>query len=201
MRRSNSRDGFCNPFGCLLFLLGLGFLATGIISGTVVSAINELQSNTPSSSESIKTLGIWAAVTFGSLGLGLLGIRSYGLRDSAVGIGLMFVVLGLAGLAVYYLEVQIPVSGNALWETVRYLIDLTGSLLYTSLAFGGAGLLLILITLLVGSGHDPGKRKSTGYTQVLVCHRCGHSNPVWLASCEKCGAQIPMAENNTPIEY
>jgi hypothetical protein len=211
MNQNRRRGGNYGPYCCLLFLLGLGFLIAGVGSGMVMNAISSLTSNAPDSSESLKTLGIWSAFTFGSLGLGSLGIFYYGIRTSIQWFGAILILCGVVGLVVQYTGGGTSNSGNVIWVVMNFIAQATGSLAITSYVSIGIGLLLVFITLLFGgsqgSSQSSAARPTSGGIvsqpsqsarrgQLITCSHCGHSNPTWYAVCEKCGGQITLGKNN-----
>jgi hypothetical protein len=207
MGQNSRRGGNYGPYCCLLFLLGLGFLVAGIGSGMVMNSIANLSGNSPESSESLKTLGIWSAFTFGSLGFGSLGIRYYGIRNSLLWFGIILILCGSIGLYVNYTEGGPSHSGNVIWVAMNFIAGITGSLLFTSIGAIGIGGLLVISTLLMRGdqgnanttrGMTSGGNQAKNQGPMLTCSRCGHQNPVWFAVCEQCGAQITMGKINGP---
>jgi hypothetical protein len=146
------------PYGCLLFLMGLGFLAAGLGSGMVPEALASVVSNSPDSDGSLSALAIWGLFTFGSLGLGSFGIKYYGIRNSTMGFGAILVICGLVGLVVHLNGGGTSNSGNAIWVGMNFVAEITGSLLITSIAAMGIGMLLVLGCLLAGSDSEPSRQ-------------------------------------------
>lgn len=197
MSSSKSRSGSCNPLGCLLFLIGLGSLIIGFSSGKVLEAVNDLQTHSPESSETLKYLVIWTFFTFGPLGLGSFWIRSSGFGVSLLIFGLLLVITGFSGLGAYYLGVIIPQTDNVIWQGVNFLIGITGSLMYSSIAICGLGIVLTIISMFMDSGQGySSDRPAGGYMPTVTCEKCGYQNPVWSPTCEKCRAQLPLSKDN-----
>ncbi len=194
MHQKKSRGGSYGPYCCLLFLMGLGFLVAGVGSGMVMNALASLMSNSPDSTESLNTLGVWSAFTFGSLGLGSLGINYYGVKNSTLWFGAILILCGVVGLVMHYSGGGTADSGNVVWVVMNFIAEITGSLLYTSVASIGFGLLLVTITSLTVKTAQTSPTSNRG--QMIVCSRCGHSNPVWYAVCEKCRSQITLGNYN-----
>jgi len=194
---SKSRSGSCNPLGCLLFLIGLVSLIVGFSSGKVMEAVTDIQTNSPESSETLKYLVIWIFITFGPLGLGSFWIKSSGFGVSLLIFGLLLVMAGFSGLGAYFLGVVIPQTDNVFWQMINYLIGLTGSLMYTSIALSGLGIVLTFISMFIDSGQGySSNRPAGGYMPTVTCEKCGHQNPVWSPTCEKCRAQLPLSKDN-----
>jgi len=204
MRRGRS----FGPYGCLLFLMGIGFFIAGVASGMVPDALSSLMSNAPDAGEALPALGIWGLVTFGSLGLGSFGIKYYGLRDSVMGFGAILMLCGGIGLYVALTDGGTSDSGNAIWVVMNKVAEITGSLLITSLVALGIGVLLVVFTLLMGSGsEEPRKQDQQAvYRKTIdkpastippgkgkVCGKCGHPNANWCVSCERCGSMLPRS--------
>lgn len=196
MSKTKSRGGSCSPFGCMFVIIGLGFLVSGIVSGTVASQLRDLQANPSLSSPSLTAVVIWAAITFVTLGLGLLSVWFGGLRDSFMGFGVLLILISLAGIAVHFSELQVPSTGNEIWDFISYLNGLTGSLLISSIGLGGIGLLVVVMVLFMGGEKEDSTQQRGGNRQILICAHCEQPNPVWYAFCEKCGEQLIMAQNN-----
>jgi hypothetical protein len=204
MNQNRRRGRSYGPYCCLLFLMGLGFLIAGVGSGMVMNALGSLASNSPDASESLKALAIWSAFTFGSLGLGSLGIFYYGIRTSTQWFGAILILCGVIGLITLYAGGGTSNSGNVIWVAMNFIAEATGSLVLTLFVSIGIGLLLVIITLLFGGSQSPAGSASGGQpnqsgrgSQMIVCSRCGHSNPVWYAACEKCKTQITLGSNLT----
>jgi hypothetical protein len=199
------------PYGCLLFLMGLGFLAAGLGSGMVPEALASVASNSPDSDGSLSALAIWGLFTFGSLGLGSFGIKYYGIRNSTMGFGGILVICGLVGLVVHLSGGGTSNSGNAIWVVMNFVAEITGSLLITSIAAMGIGMLLVLGCLLAGGnpessrqpvrqqipsqdGSIPFQPSSKGKKK--ACGKCGHENPEWYSICDKCGSYLRSSVRN-----
>lgn len=208
MAQTRSGRRSYGPYGCLLFLMGIGFLIAGIGSGMVPDAIRDIMAQSPESNAAYSALGIWGLVTFGSLGLGSFGVRHYGLRGSTLGFGIILVLCGLLGLFVHYSGGEISNSGNVIWVAVNFVGEITGSLLTASILAVAAGGILVLGILLTGghqvqemvpqyggfAGDIPSKfTQSLKKGQILTCPRCGHNNANWFVVCEQCGKRISIA--------
>lgn len=197
------------PYGCLLFLMGMGFLIAGVASGMVPKALASLASNAPDSGESTSALLIWGGVTASSLGIGSFGIKYYGFRNSSIGFGVILMLCGGIGLFTAMTGGGTSDSGNVIWVVMNMVAEMTGSLMVTSIIALGGGLLLILLMMAMGSGSPaprqpqqpvyrndnpepvskipPGKGKA--------CGKCGHMNANWCVSCEKCGSMLPRTKS------
>jgi len=204
MRRGRS----FGPYGCLLFLMGIGFLIAGLASGMVPEALSSLMSNAPDAGEALPALSIWGLVTFGSLGLGSFGIKYYGVRDSVMGFGAILMLCGGIGLYVALTGGGRSDSGNAIWVVMNKVAEVTGSLLVTSLIALGSGVLLVVFTLLMGSGSEAPRRQDQQAVmrkpidepastippgKGKACGKCGHINANWCVSCEHCGSMLPRS--------
>jgi hypothetical protein len=212
MAQTRSGRRSYGPYGCLLFLLGIGFLIAGLGSGMVQEAISKILAQSPEANGSNSALGIWALVTFGSLGLGSIGIRYYGLRSSTLGFGIILVLCGLLGLFVQYSGGETSNSGNVIWVAVNFVGDMVGSLLIASIAALVGGVILVLGVLLTGShsiqetvpqyggfaGDITSKfTQSLKKGQILTCPRCGHSNANWFVVCEQCGKRLSVSRQHS----
>ncbi len=197
------------PYGCLLFLMGVGFLVAGIVSGMVPEALASVSSNAPDSGESMRALGIWGVVTFVCLGIGSFGLKYYGFRNSIMGFGAILALCGVIGLIVYFIGGDTTTKGNAIWVVFNVVAETFGSLLMPSIVALGVGSLLVIICLATGGDQkpdqqtasaggyfgDPGKKiQSTYKGQVIICGKCGQENPAYLAVCAKCGEQLSMSK-------
>jgi hypothetical protein len=209
MTQSRNRRRSFGPYGCFLFLLGIGFLIAGFSSGMVPKAIVDIVYQKPESADAFSALGTWGFITIGSFTLGSLGIRRYGLRKSTMWLGIILILCGAAGLFVNFTGGEASYSGNPIWIAMNFVADIGGSLLAVSVAAVVGGGLLVLGMLLIGEKQEPKYQSSgggfTGYGfsqnfqsnvpgQITTCTPCGHLNPAWRASCEKCGVHLSMGK-------
>lgn len=197
------------PYGCLLFLMGIGFLIGGVASGMVPNALASLASNAPDSGESTTALLIWGGVTVFSLGIGSFGIKYYGIRNSSIGFGVILMLCGGIGLYTAMTGGGTSDSGNVIWVVMNMIAEMTGSLMVTSMVALGGGLLLILLMMVMGSGSPaPRQPQQPVYRNDMpepaskippgkgkACGKCGHMNANWCVSCEKCGSMLPRQKS------
>jgi hypothetical protein len=197
------------PYGCLLFLMGVGFLIAGLASGMVQQALASVTSNAPDASESMKALGLWGLFTFGSLIIGMIGLDQFGWRNSTSGFGVILMVCGGIGLYTALTGDGTSDSGNVIWVVMNKVAEVTGSLMITSMATLGGGFLLVLLMMAMG----PGKKGNNNSNQPVyrnnfpeaaskippgkgkACPHCGHMNANWCVSCERCGSMLPRAKS------
>lgn len=194
------------PYGCLLFLMGIGFLVAGVGSGMVPEALTSVMSNAPDAGDSMQALAIWGLFTFGSLGIGSLGVGHFGWRNSTIGFGVILALCGAFGLFSALTGGGTSDSGNAIWVVMNKVAEVTGSLQMTSLIAIGGGILLVTIMALSGTGspspskqpQQPVYRKDMPEPVSTIppgkgkaCTKCGHMNANWCVSCERCGTMLP----------